>query len=128
MKIDLRKPTDDDLARFKECLALDTDHGQQDPDLWTAEPGELMVFYDKKGHRVWVRIERVLRVHFQHDHATPRKELVSLIYKGMHWVIGSARASKFSEVIVESRAVRLIQFLKKLFGFTPVGENYHLRT
>lgn len=126
--IKLRKPTDADLARFKECLAADADHGKQDADAWTAAPGEFMVMLDGKGNRVWVRIERVLRVHFQHDQDTPRKELVSLIYKGLYFVIGSARQKEFSEVILESRAPRLIRFLQKMFGFEPMMENYHLRT
>lgn len=128
MKVEIRKPTEDDLVRFKECLATDSDHASQDADSWAAVPGEFMVIFDERGNRVWVRIERVLRVSFQHDPETPRKQLVSLIYKGLYFVIGSARSKDFSEVIFESRAGRLIQFLQKLFGFKPVEENYHLRT
>lgn len=128
MRVDIRKPTEDDLARFKECLASDADHSKQDIDAWLAGPGEFWTFYDQAGNRVWVRIERVLRVHFQHDHETPRRELVSLIYKGISWVIGAAREKQFEEVLFESRATRLILFLEKLFGFTPVEANFHLRT
>lgn len=112
--------------RFKQCLALDADHGQQDPDLWTASPGEFWTFYDEKGNRVWVRIERVLRVSIQHDDAVSRKAQVSLLYKAFFWLAGMARNSGFAEVIFESRAVRLIQFLQKLFGVKPVEDNYSL--
>jgi hypothetical protein len=124
----MRKPTEADLARFKECLAADPDHGKQDGDSWTEAPGEFLVFYDEKGNRIWIRIERALRVHIQHDHDVPRKALIVLLYKAFHWLAGSARNSGFVEVIFESRATRLIQFLQKLFGVKPVEENYYLRT
>src|SRR6266704_7087503 len=114
--IDLRSATTDDLARFKECLAADADHAGQDADSWTAEPGELLVFYDEKGNRVWMRLERVLRVSLQHDQECSKSATRSLLYKAFHWVLGSARQSLFCEVIFESRAERLIQFLQKLFG------------
>lgn len=126
--INLRKPTEDDLARFKECLGRDAEHCNQKVEDWTDEYGEFMVFYDQHGNRVWVRLERVLRVHFQHDDAVPRKEQVSLIYRGMQWVVGAARNKKFTEVVFQSRALRLIKFLHKLFGFEPVSGNYYLRT
>jgi hypothetical protein len=128
MKIDLRKPTREDITRFKECLSADEHHAKQDADSWLAEPGEFMVFFDGEGNRVWVRIERVLRVSFQHDPATPRKELVNLVYKGLYWVIGSAREKQFAEVIFESKAPRLIQFVRKMFGFEPITETYIVRT
>lgn len=126
--IQIRKPTEADLERFKQCLSLDQDHAGQNADSWTAPGGEFWVFFDQKGNRVWVRIERVLRVHFQHDSATPRKELVSLIYKGMSWVIGAARNKKFQEIIFESRAPKLVAFIKKLFGFRSLEGNYSVRT
>jgi hypothetical protein len=116
------------LARFKECLAADIDHAGQDADSWLAEPGEFMVLYDEKGNRAWMRIERVLRVSLQHDQECSKSATRSLLYKGFRWVLGSARQSLFSEIVFESRAERLIQFLKKLFGVQPVKENYHLRT
>lgn len=126
--VQLRKPTEDDLQRFLQCLATDADHKAQNADAWTLPPGEFFVLYDRQGNRVWVRLERMIRVHFQHDHETPRKELVTLIYKGMSWVIGSAREKQFEEVIFASRAPRLIAFLQKLFGFAPVEGNYSVRT
>jgi len=86
----------------------------------------LWFFYDEKGNRVWVRLERVLRVHFQHDQKVPQKEMVRLIYNGLRWVVGAAREKQFNEVIFESRAPRLIQFCKKLFGFKSVEGNYSL--
>lgn len=126
--IRLRKPTTDDINRFTCCLTADPDHAKQDIEAWTAPPGEFFVFYDSKGNRVWVRLERVIRVHFQHDPETPRKELVSLIYQGMVWVMGSARQKNFEEIIFASRAPRLIAFLQKLFGFEPVEGNFSVRT
>jgi hypothetical protein len=127
VKVDLRKPTPEDLERFKQCLALDADHKQQDADAWTSTPGEFMVFYDEMGNRVWVRLERCLRVSFQHDPETPRKVLAPLIYKSFVWLQGAARNSNYTEIIFESRAKRLILFLQKLFGVKPVMGNYHLR-
>jgi hypothetical protein len=32
IKVDMRKPTDEDMLRFRECLAADPDHAGQDPD------------------------------------------------------------------------------------------------
>ena len=126
--VNLRRPTDDDLERFKVCLAADPDHAGQDPDSWTAEPGEFWTFYDEGGNRVWVRIERVLRVSIQHDHETPRRAIVPIIYKGFAWMLGEARSKKFTEVIFESRAKRLIAFVQKMFGFAPVNNNFYVRT
>lgn len=126
MRVDIRKPTDDDLTRFKECLALDNDHSKQDAAEWMATPGEFWTFYDEAGNRVWARLDRCLRVSIQHDPASPRKALAPLIYKGMFWIQGAARNKGFSEILFESRAPRLIQFVQKLFGFEPVKENYHL--
>jgi len=109
-------------------LSADTFHSKQDADSWNTTPGELLTFYDEYGNRVWVRIEKVLRVSIQHDQTTPRKALVNIIYKGFAWLQGTARESGFSEVIFESTEPRLIAFVKKLFGFEPVRENYHVRS
>jgi hypothetical protein len=128
MKIDLRKPTEEDLARFRECLVADPDHTSQDPDEWLAGPSEMLVFYDTKGNRVWIRIERVLRVSLQHDPRCSKAATASILYKAFHWLVGSARQSMFTEIVFESRAHRLIQFLQKLFGVKPLEENFHLRT
>ncbi len=128
MKVDLRKPTEDDLARFRQCLAADADHAGQDPNDWTAAPGEMMTFFDKRGNRVWVRIERVLRVSIQHDHETSEKSRPIMLYRIFFWLQGMARQAGFTEIIFESRAMRLIQFVKNLFGVTPVEENYHVYT
>jgi hypothetical protein len=128
VNVDLRKPTEADLARFKECLAADEYHKEQDADSWAAAPGELMTFFDTKGNRVWVRIEKVLRVSIQHDPETSRKALVAILYKGFSWLQGQARKEGFSEVIYQSRAPRLIAFLAKVFGFKPVTDNFHVWT
>ncbi len=128
MRVDLRKPTDDDLRRFSECLSIDPDHRGQEVEDWTASPGEFWTFYDKKGNRVWVRIERVLRVSIQHDPETSEKHGPMMLYRIFYWLQGMARQSGFTEIIFESRATRLIQFVKKLFGVTPVEENYHVYT
>lgn len=128
MKVEIRKPTNEDLSRFKECLALDGDHIGQDPDQWTSAPGEFMVFHDDKGNRAWLRIERVLRVSLQHDQKAPKSATRSILYNAFHWILGMARSSGYSEVIFESRAPRLIQFLQKLFGVKPVESNFSVRT
>jgi hypothetical protein len=126
--IQIRKPTEDDLLRFKECLAADSDHSGQDPDLWSAEPGEFWTFCDSKGNRLWVRMERVLRISIQHDQQSSKIAMMKILYKAFHWLLGSARQSQFSELIFESRASRLIQFLQKLFGVKAVEANYSVRT
>ncbi len=126
MRVDLRKPTDDDLRRFSECLSIDPDHRGQEVEDWTASPGEFWTFFDKKGNRVWVRIERVLRVSIQHDHETSEKSRPIMLYRIFFWLQGMARQAGFTEIIFESRAMRLIQFVKNLFGVTPVEENYHV--
>ena len=124
----LRKPTKDDLVRFKECLAADTDHAGQDADSWTAEPGEFMVFFDGKGNRAWIRIERVLRISLQHDQQVSQRATARILYKAFFWILGQSRESHFTEIVFESRAMRLIQFLQKLFGVKSVEANYSVRT
>lgn len=124
MKVELRKPTDDDIVRFRECLAADPDHASQSADDWLVG-GEFMVFHDDKGNRAWVRIEKVLRVSMQHE---PSRRAAVIINEGLRWVIGAARNSGFSEVVFESRAPRLIHFLQKLFGFERLKRQYSVRT
>lgn len=126
--MDLRKPTEDDLQRFKECLAAEPSHVEQDADKWTAPPGEFWTFFDVEGNRCWVRIERVLRIHFQHDQAVERKKIIPLIYQGFAWLIGEARSKGYEEVIFQSTEPRLVAFCKKLFGFKAVSNQYHVRT
>jgi hypothetical protein len=126
--VSLRKPTEEDLARFRECLAAEPDHQMQNPDDWTHGPGEFWVFFDEKGERVWVRIERVLRMHIQHDQKSPRKSIVSLIYKGFSFVLTEARKNGFEEIVFQSTEQRLIAFCKKLFGFKEARNNLYVRT
>ena len=109
-------------------MASDPDHTGQDADAWITPPGEFLTFYDNHGHRMWIRIEKVLRVSIQHDQDMPRKPLVGLMYKSFSWLQTTARSSGFTEIIFESRAMRLIAFLNKLFGVSPVKENFHVRT
>ena len=126
MRVDLRRPTEEDLARFRECLAADADHALQDADTWITPPGEFMTFYDEAGNRLWVRIEKVLRISIQHDQDVPLKALPRLLHQSFAWLFGAARNSQFTEIIFESRAKRLIQFVKKHFGVEPVTDNYHV--
>lgn len=126
--IDLRKPTEGDIERFKECLAADPFHYQQNPDDWTAEDGEFLVFFDSKGNRIWMRMERVLRISIQHDHKSSKMAVAGILYKAFRWMLGSARTAQYTEIIFESNASRLIQFLEKLFGIKPLKENFHVRT
>lgn len=128
MKVEIRKPTEDDLARFKECLAADADHAGQDAEEWTAEPGEFMVVFDGKGNRVWMRIEKVIRVSIQHDSQFSQLGTSRILYQAFHWLLGTTRQSGYTELIFESRAPRLIQFLTKLFGVKPVEGNFRVRT
>jgi hypothetical protein len=128
MKIDLRKPTEMDLLRFKECLSHDPDHSAQDPDSWAMGPAEFYVFHDGRGNRVWVRMERVLRISLQHDQDSPKIAIAGILDKGLHWLVGAARQKGYEEIIFESRAERLIQFFKKRFGFEPLKENFYVRT
>jgi len=126
--MNLRKPTDDDIIRFRECLVADEYHCNQTVENWLATPGEFMVFFDEKENRVFVRIEHVLRVHFQHDQKVPRRELVPIIYKAFFWLLGMARKKEYSELIFESRSKSLIAFIEKLFGTKPAEANYFVRT
>jgi hypothetical protein len=128
LKVEIRKPTEEDLGRFKVCLSADPDHAGQDPDEWLAGPSEMLVFYDTKGNRVWMRIERVLRVSLQHDQQVSKRSTASILYQAFRWLAGSARRSFYTEIVFESRAKRLIHFLQRLFGIKPLEENFHLRT
>ena len=123
----IRQPTEEDLERFKVCLEADPDHKGQDPEDWTGPGGEFMVVYDERGNRLFLRIERALRVSIQHDPQYSRLGTSRILYKAFHWLLSQSRQSGFSEVVFESRAPRLIQFLTKLFGVKPV-EDYRVRT
>ena len=127
MKVELRKPTPDDMACFKDCLESDPEHVGQAAEDWASTPGELITFYDGRGNRVWVRIERVLRVSLQHDQKVSRHATANILHRALNWILTEANRNGFTEVIFESRASRLIQFLEKLFGVREVENNYHVR-
>lgn len=103
---------------------MDADHAKQDADEWTAAPGEFMVFYDERGNRVFCRIEKVLRVSIQHEN----RKAAHIINQGFRWLLGAARSSGCTEVLFESHAPRLIQFLQKLFGFERLKRQFSVRT
>jgi hypothetical protein len=123
--IDLRKPTPEDLERFRECLAADPDHIGQDADEWIK--GELITFFDEQGNRVWVKVEPVLRLSIQHDQAAPKEALREIIYKGFAWLQGAARQKGCAEVIFESTAKPLIAFCRRRFGFAQRKNDYSTR-
>ena len=128
MTVDLRKPTEDDISRFRECLTADPEHAKQIPDEWLSKPGEFLVFHDEKGNRVWARMELALRISIQHDQKISPIATAHIMNLGLRWILGRARQLGYGEVIFESRAQRLIQFFQKRFGFEPVRENYHVWT
>ena len=125
--IDLRQPTEEDFARFKWCLSQDEAHKEQDADDWKAAPGELMTFFDQRGNRVWVRIERVMRISIQQDPDASVQATSKILFRGFRWLMGEARRKGFEEIVFESRAPRLIQFFKTLFGFERARNTFYVR-
>ena len=128
MTVDLRKATEEDISRFRECLNADPEHAKQIPDEWVSKPGEFLVFYDEKGNRVWARVELAVRVSIQHDQKVSPLTTANILDRGLRWILGRSRNLGYTEVIFESRAPRLIQFFQKRFGFVPVKENYKVST
>jgi len=128
MTVDLRQATEEDFARFKWCLSQDDAHREQDAEDWRSAPGEFMTFYDQRGNRVWVRIERVMRISIQHDPNVSKQATSKILYRGSRWLMGEARKKGFTELIFESRAPRLVQFFKTLLGFQRLRANYSVRS
>lgn len=120
----MRKATAADEARFRESLAYDQDHAGQDADKWLAEPGEFMVFYDEIGHRVFVRIEKCLRIHIQPELDVKKRDLIPILLAGLRWVMGQSREQRYTEILYESKTPKLISFFGKLFGFKPVENTF----
>lgn len=121
---DLRQATEEDLLRFKECLARDEYHQGTDPLWWTGQPGEFMVFFNGKGDRVWVRIEKVLRIHMQHDPASDKADVAPMLLHIGHWLEETARSSGFAELILMSTARPLIAFIKRRLGYRDAKNEY----
>jgi hypothetical protein len=128
MTVDLRQATEEDFARFKWCLSQDEAHREQDAEDWRSAPGEFMTFYDQRGNRVWVRIERVMRISIQHDPDVSKQATSKILYNGLRWLMGEARQKGFSELVFESTAPRLVRFFKTLFGFNRLRNNYSVRS
>ena len=122
-KIGIRKPNVEDIEHFKECLKLDPYHPHSTPDFWTMPTGEMFVFYDEDGNRLYARIEKILRIHMEHDPNTPRRKQAKLISALHAYFRDKGAQAGFVELIFDSIAPKLREFCKKHFGFKDVENN-----
>jgi len=116
-KIGIRKPSVEDIEHFERCLAADPYHPNSTPEFWMSPTGEAYTFYDEDGNRVYVRVEKVLRLHMEHDPETPRRKQIKLISAVHAYFRDKGAQAGFVELIFDSVAPQLVAFCKKYFGF-----------
>jgi hypothetical protein len=124
-EISVRKPSTEDVDRLKQCLAADGWHSAQDPAWWVSAPGELLVFVDERGHRVFARLEHAIRVHLQHDQDVPKLSTARILRDGSKRLRQFAAQAGVVELLFDSRAEKLIKFCAHL-GFKPLRDNFSI--
>lgn len=125
MSVSVRDPNEADRERLRECLAQDVWHNLQDPERWLTDD-RLRVFYDTNGHRVFVRLESVLRIHLQTEPDSPKHRIAGILINGFEGLAKWAHKKGFSEIVFESKAPELITFLEKRCGFKKLESDYSL--
>jgi hypothetical protein len=118
MTLQLRPPTEEDFKNLGECLARDQYHSAQTVEQWKNSKAELITFYDEKGPIFHIALERVLRVHFQHDQTRDLETRKKAMSEAIEWLKGHSREAGFVEIIFESTIKPLIKFFSQ-FGFKP---------
>lgn len=119
MNLQLRKSNDTDIEDLRVSLSSDQFHREQKVENWTATGGELLTFYDGDANEplFHVRMERIMRVHFQHSISSDRKRRIVGMKQAILWLKKKAKELGFRELIYESSASKLVQFFSR-FGFT----------
>jgi hypothetical protein len=123
MAINVRKPSDEDLSRLRECLVADEHHKLQDPDWWSKDEDALHVFFDENGNRVWVKVESVLRLHIQHDPDASKLASARIMKQGLAGLRIWAAQNSFRQILFQSTAEPLIKFCQRL-GFRKTDSDY----
>jgi hypothetical protein len=112
-----------DLEDLEAALAADSYHSGQTAAQWAQPNGELMTFADKDGVLYHIRIEKVLRVHFQHSPSASKRRLAVGMKHGIEWLKDAARKSGHREIIFNSTAQELVEFFAR-FGFHPMADEH----
>ena len=82
------------------------------------------MFTDESGNRLYVKVERLVRVHILTDPSVPRTASANLIAQTGQQLKAALKELGFKGIIFESRAKRLIRFTEKWLGFKRVKDNY----
>lgn len=119
IKVHARNYSEQDREHFTACLAH---HQDRDAKRWT--DGGLQVFYDEDGNRLYLKVERLVRVHILTDPSVTRQASANLIAQSGQQVKATIKNLGYKGIIFESRAKRLIKFTEKWLGFKRVKDNY----
>ena len=121
MEPTLRASTETDLKDLDVSLAQDEYHKGQTAAQWAAPNGELMTFFDAEGILYHIRIEKLVRVHFQQNKDASGLRLARGMKEGILWLKKAARDSGHREIIFNSTVEKLKKFFEP-FGFKPSPE------
>jgi formamidopyrimidine-DNA glycosylase len=118
MKLNLRPSNEADIENLHVSLSVDPFHQGQSVTNWTSPGGDLITFFDEETNEVLfhVRMERIMRLHFQHSLSADRKRRIVGMKQAILWLKQKAKDLGFRELIYESAASKLIKFFHR-FGF-----------
>lgn len=119
MKVVGRNYSEEDKEHFNACLAR---HQENDAKRWI--DGGLQVFTDEDGNKLYVKVERLVRVHILTDPSLPKAACANLLVESNKQIRAALKQMGFKGIIFESRAKRLIKFTEKWLGFRRVKDNY----
>lgn len=122
MKLNLRPSSSSDIEDLGVSMSSDPFHKGQSVANWTGPGGDLITFFDDETNEVLfhVRMERIMRLHFQHSLSADRKRRIVGMKQAILWLKSKARELGFRELIYESAASKLIKFFSR-FGFVEAN-------
>lgn len=125
--MEMRAITGDDRDLLARWLSTDPHHSGMTPEMFLAEPSDLVMFRDHIGDVIATRLTTSLRLGVQFD-VTQKARNAFLLGPAFALVMEKARRDKFSEIIFESTSPSLVDFCCKRLGFVPSHDElvYHL--
>lgn len=118
-----RAITNSDRDQIAAWIAADSDHAHRtDVNFWMPEETSAKTLHfaveDDKGTVMYVRMERLVRVHIQFAPPSERDRLRVAIAEFAEWLRQDSKRHHYSQIIFESVSKHLCNFLYKL-GYRP---------
>lgn len=123
----VRNIIQEDKPRLAKMIAADDHHRESTTPEFFFEPGTKCVVYesDDAEHQMFVRFSNCLRLDIQFDNED-RLFNAKTILSNFPKVVAWAKQKGFTEIVFDSNSPDLIVFLKRKFGFEPIGNEFRL--